>query len=826
MGETLTAVTSGISDADGLTSSVYTYQWIRVDGGTDDQITGATSSTYVPVAADAGKTIRVRVRFTDDLNYSEERTSAATAVVNAPATDAPTISGITQVGETLTADPSAIMDANGLTSPGYTYQWIRADGTDVHIPRATNTTYTLGDADNGKTIKVRARFTDDDGYSEERTSAATAAVSPAPPSGLLVSVAVEGDAEIIDQFIVGIGVPKVKFRVSIPTALAADLDVTINISEVSDTRTDLGNARTADHVAAADEGNQTVTIAAGDTSAVHEVEVQRDEVFEQDGDVRAEVAPGFGYRASASAPSADVRVLDTGQPFRVRALHSDGSPLTGGARLAHIRVDEGAGGVVVMAECVTLYDREPRRQKIIVSLTTQKITTAEFRNDEDYKSEAEQMHCSDQDDPALGWTSSNRGNFGGRPSATGFRRVQRDGGYIYQSVVTLGVRITDDQVYDPDETFRVALQRGPNLPSRVELVTTRAPGSTNPNSSHLVTILDDARAPANLEATVEGVVVGLTWDELPGPRAVETYEVKVNDGPWRALDTGPSTHGVVGGLTPGVENTITVGARYWGPERPRFGRGDCDVFNCSVKVMGPMLDTAHADGPGAVTGLAVSRLALGEAELTWTPPSGISGYQWRATGGSFDVEPELLNRWHDIAPSVMETNGNTTSAIINWMEGVDHTIYVRAWSGLRKYPGAVASVTLTGTGANQPTNLRATAVADTWVTLSWTAPSVRPGPLTNTTWRRGTPPPTTSGVSEGRAPAATARPTRCAASNRASNTSSGCAAGPTAWASSRRRITSQGGRGPRGRLRRRWRMRCTRRARRACSLQQPTATTG
>ena len=153
----------------------------------------------------------------------------------------------------------------------------------------------------------------------------------------------EGDEQIIDQFIIGIGVPKAKFRVSIPAALTANLDVTINISEVSDTRTDLGNAQTADHVAAADEGNQTVTIAAGDTSAVHEVEVQRDETFEQDGVVRAEVAPGFGYRASASAPSADVRVLDTSQPYQIRALHSDGSPLTGGARLAHIRVDEGGG---------------------------------------------------------------------------------------------------------------------------------------------------------------------------------------------------------------------------------------------------------------------------------------------------------------------------------------------------------------------------------------------------------------------------------------------------------------------------------------------------
>ena len=364
---------------------------------------------------------------------------------------------------------------------------------------------------------------------------------------------------------------------------------------------------------------------------------------------------------------------------------------------------------------------------LVFSATSQKVT-AEFRNAEDYSSFAEQVRCSDEDDPALGWTPT--GRYPGLvvpPSATGFRRVQRDGRWIYQSVVTLVGKITDDQVYDPDETFRMALQRGPNLPNYVERINTAIPGvSSSSSSSHLVTILDDARPPANLEATVAGVRVVLTWDELPGDRAVETYEVKVNDGPWRALDTGPRTHTGIGGLTPGVENTITVGARYWGPERPRWGRGDCDVFNCSVTVMGPMLDTAHADGPGAVTGLAVvSRMTLGEAKLSWTPPSdtgasGISGYQWRATGGSFDVEPEFLNQWHDIATSVIETDGNTTSAIINWLEGVDHTIYVRAWGG------AVASVTLTGTGANQPTNLRATAVADTWVTLSWTAPSVRP----------------------------------------------------------------------------------------------------
>ena len=94
--ETLTAVTTGIMDADGLTSPTYTYQWIRVDGGTDADISGATSSTYTLVAADEGKTIKVKVSFTDDASNPETRTSAATATVaaaNSPATGAPTIRG-------------------------------------------------------------------------------------------------------------------------------------------------------------------------------------------------------------------------------------------------------------------------------------------------------------------------------------------------------------------------------------------------------------------------------------------------------------------------------------------------------------------------------------------------------------------------------------------------------------------------------------------------------------------------------------------------------------------------------------------------------------
>ena len=128
VGQTLTAVTTGIMDDDGLTNVSYAYQWIRVDGGAETNISGATASTYTPVTADRGKTVKVKVSFTDDASNPETLTSTATVAVsaapNTPATGAPAITGTAQVGQTLTAGTTAIVDADGLTSVSYTYQWI------------------------------------------------------------------------------------------------------------------------------------------------------------------------------------------------------------------------------------------------------------------------------------------------------------------------------------------------------------------------------------------------------------------------------------------------------------------------------------------------------------------------------------------------------------------------------------------------------------------------------------------------------------------------------------------------------------------------------
>ncbi len=80
VGETLTAVTTGIADADGPASPTYGYQWIRVDAdGTSNatDVVGETADTYIPVEADDGKKLRVKVSFTDDDSTDEELTSDA-----------------------------------------------------------------------------------------------------------------------------------------------------------------------------------------------------------------------------------------------------------------------------------------------------------------------------------------------------------------------------------------------------------------------------------------------------------------------------------------------------------------------------------------------------------------------------------------------------------------------------------------------------------------------------------------------------------------------------------------------------------------------------
>ena len=172
VGETLTATTTGIIDADGMTGAVFAFKWLADDA----EMANATSSSYTLTDSEQGKAIKVRVTFTDDAGNDETLTSDATEAVkaaNSPATGAPTTSGTAQVGETLTATTTGIIDADGMTGAVFAFKWL-AD--DAEMANATSSSYTLTDNEQGKAIKVRVTFTDDAGNDETLTSDATAAV--------------------------------------------------------------------------------------------------------------------------------------------------------------------------------------------------------------------------------------------------------------------------------------------------------------------------------------------------------------------------------------------------------------------------------------------------------------------------------------------------------------------------------------------------------------------------------------------------------------------------------------------------------------------------
>ena len=160
--QTLTADTSGISDADGL--GAFSYRWLRNGAA----ITGATGTTYTLTDADVGQQISVEVSYTDTQGTPETVTSVQVgpvANVNDLPVGVPVITGTVAEDQTLTADTSGISDADGLGA--FSYRWLRNGAA---ITGATGTTYTLTDADVGQQISVEVSYTDTQGTPETVTS--------------------------------------------------------------------------------------------------------------------------------------------------------------------------------------------------------------------------------------------------------------------------------------------------------------------------------------------------------------------------------------------------------------------------------------------------------------------------------------------------------------------------------------------------------------------------------------------------------------------------------------------------------------------------------
>lgn len=159
--QTLGVLTSTISDADGLDSASFTYQWQR----NSVDIVGATGDTYLLGDDDVNSDIRVAVSFTDDHGTATTLTSNAVgpiANVNDLPTGVPVISGTFVEQDRLTAKLGGISDDDGLPSSA-DFQWFR---NGVAINGATNRTYQLTIDDVDQPLSVQVTYVDLHGTKE------------------------------------------------------------------------------------------------------------------------------------------------------------------------------------------------------------------------------------------------------------------------------------------------------------------------------------------------------------------------------------------------------------------------------------------------------------------------------------------------------------------------------------------------------------------------------------------------------------------------------------------------------------------------------------
>jgi hypothetical protein len=132
----------------------YARQWLRCDaaGAACAPIGGATSATYDPVAADAGRTLELQVTATNAAGSATATSTRAEPVTKEINTVPPALSGIAQVGQTLHVSTGTWLPA----ASSFGYEWKRC-GTSPAACATVSTTgadYTVASADVGSTLEA------------------------------------------------------------------------------------------------------------------------------------------------------------------------------------------------------------------------------------------------------------------------------------------------------------------------------------------------------------------------------------------------------------------------------------------------------------------------------------------------------------------------------------------------------------------------------------------------------------------------------------------------------------------------------------------------
>jgi len=172
----------------GTSPITFTYQWQRCTSISCASLSGATKSSYGPVASDVGYRLRAIVFAKNSVGSSSATSNLTDVVLAAPAapanTSRPTVSGPNvNVGTTVTGSVGAWSSAQSIS---YAFSWNRCDGSGNHcqtISGASAQTYTLASPDAGWTVQFVVKATNGTG-STSAVSAPTQVVTNLPPGSI------------------------------------------------------------------------------------------------------------------------------------------------------------------------------------------------------------------------------------------------------------------------------------------------------------------------------------------------------------------------------------------------------------------------------------------------------------------------------------------------------------------------------------------------------------------------------------------------------------------------------------------------------------------
>ena len=277
VGDTLTASVDEIEDEDGLENATFLYQWLSNHGTDDMEIANATDSTYKLVPADVGKTIKVRVTFTDDGGAQETRVSAATDPVAAAA---PSVLSVADAEATEEQDSTLVfvVTLNPAAGDTVTVDYATSDGTagagEDYTAASGTLTFLAGDTAKSISVPIIDDAVDDGGETftlalsnassgiQLGDSTATGTINDDDDSLPVVSIsdasAAEGDA--------------VAFTVSLSAASSQQVTVEYATSGGTATSGTDFTAQSGTLTFAANETSKTVSVATTDDSVDEEDE--------------------------------------------------------------------------------------------------------------------------------------------------------------------------------------------------------------------------------------------------------------------------------------------------------------------------------------------------------------------------------------------------------------------------------------------------------------------------------------------------------------------------------------------------------------------------